>query len=85
MKDKNTINKIAGLMMLLAFLVNSVMPFPGAWGVWVMRVGVILMVVHSLEFVVVYKRLKAISRATAADFFWVLLLGFVHWKPLLKK
>ena len=85
MKDQNMINKIAGLIIPLAFLVNIVMPFPGAWGVWVMRIGLILMVVHSLEYVVVYKRLNAIGRATAADFFWVLLLGFVHWKPLLKK
>jgi len=79
------INQIVGLLLLSAFVINLVMPFPGAWGPGIMKVGLILLAVHTIEFIVVFKKLKAIGHATAADLFWTLLLGFVHWKPLLKK
>lgn len=85
MKNMNTVNRAVGLILLLAFLVNIVMPFPGAWGVWVMRIGLILLLVHAIEFAIVYKRLEGVGHATPVDFFWVLLLGFMHWKPLLPK
>ena len=79
------LNRAVGLLLLAAFIINLVMPFPGAWGSGVLKVGLVLLAVHTLEFVIMYKKLKAIGRATAADLFWTLLLGFVHWKPLLKK
>jgi len=79
------LNRIVGLLLLSAFIINLVIPFPGAWGPGVMTVGLILLAVHTIEFIIVFKKLKAIGRATAADLFWTLLLGFVHWKPLLKK
>lgn len=78
-------NRAVGLLLLTAFIINLVMPFPGAWGPGVLKVGLVLLAVHTLEFIIVYKKLKAIGRATAADLFWTLLIGFVHWKPLLKK
>jgi uncharacterized protein YhhL (DUF1145 family) len=79
------LNRAVGLLLLTAFIINLVMPFPGAWGPGVLKVGLVLLAVHTLEFIIMYKKLKAIGRATAADLFWTLLIGFVHWKPLLKK
>lgn len=78
------INRIVGLILASAFIINIFMPFPGAWEAGVMNVGLVLLALHALEFIIVYKKLKAIGHATAADLFWTLLLGFVHWRPLLK-
>ncbi len=69
----------------VAFVVNLVMPFNGAAGEWVMKIGLALLVIHLIEFAVKFKQLKEIDRATPLDFVLVLLLGLFHWKPLLSK
>jgi predicted acyltransferase len=43
-----------------------------------------LLVIHLLEFVMVYKLLKASPGPMAAHFIHTLVFGFVHWLPLKK-
>jgi hypothetical protein len=43
-----------------------------------------LLVIHLLEFLMVYKLLKASPGLMAAHFIHTLVFGFVHWLPLKK-
>ena len=85
MKLFNTLN-LAGLYAFwVAFLVNLVMPFPGDFNAGVLYIGLGLLVVHLLEFFIVFKRLKDVNRVTPKDFLLVMLVGLFHWVPLLRK
>lgn len=85
MKLFNTLN-LAGLYAFwVAFLVNLVMPFPGDYNTGVLYIGLGLLVVHLLEFFIVFKRLKDVNRVTPKDFVLVMLVGLFHWVPLLRK
>jgi len=85
MKVFNTLN-LAGLYAFwVAFLVNLVMPFPGDYNTGVLYIGLGLLVVHLLEFFIVFKRLKDVNRVTPKDFVLVMLVGLFHWVPLLRK
>jgi hypothetical protein len=43
-----------------------------------------LLVIHLLEFLMVYKLLKASPGPMAAHFIHTLVFGFVHWLPIKK-
>lgn len=68
----------------LLFIVNTLMPLPGNWGVGVMAVGSVIMALHLAELAVVYQRLALIGRAGRRDVIGVLLFGVLHWRPLLR-
>ena len=85
MKNFIKINKGLLLAFWLAFVVNVFMPL-GDWAThWVMGIGLLMLLVHALELAAVFKRLKRIGHATPVDFIWIMLLGLLHWKPLLRK
>jgi len=69
----------------LAFIVNLVMPLDGSLGTGVLWAGMVFLVLHVIELVVVYSKLKAAGRARSADIVAVLAFGILYWKPLLKK
>ncbi|MGR6874591.1 DUF1145 domain-containing protein [Pseudomonas sp. HK3] len=85
MKRFNQLNKVALYVFWVAFIVNLIMPFGGDWGQGILYVGLGLLVVHLLEYILVFKKLKRIERTTAKDFVGVMLVGLFHWLPLLKK
>lgn len=85
MKLFNQINIYAIYVFWVAFVVNLVQPFPGDWNKGVLYLGLTLLVVHFLEFVVLFKKLKGINHAAPKDFAMVMLIGLFHWVPLLRK
>ncbi len=85
MKNFIAFNRYLLLGFWLAFLVNIAMPFNEPWGGSVMNVGLALLAIHLLELVLVYRKLKLIERAKPIDLCWVMLLGILHWRPLLRK
>ncbi len=86
MKNFIKFNIYALMAFWLVFLVNLLMPIGGEEvAQWILRIGVVLLVIHALELAVVYKSLKKIERTSAVDVVWVLLVGLFHWKPLLGK
>ena len=85
MKHFIAFNRYLLLGFWLAFLVNIVMPFSAPWESGIMNVGLVLVAIHILELALVYKKLKLIGRANVADLSWVILLGILHWRPLLRK
>lgn len=68
----------------LLFIINTLMPFDGYWGLSIMAVGVLIMTLHLAELAVVYQRLVVVGRADRRDVVGVLLFGVLHWLPLLR-
>ncbi|MFT6154889.1 MAG: hypothetical protein ACJA0E_001887 [Bermanella sp.] len=85
MKIFNKLNLAALYAFWIAFVVNIIMPFPEGWSTGVMYIGLGLLVVHLIEFIIVFKKLKAVGHTSAKDFALVLLVGLFHWMPLIRK
>ena len=68
----------------LLFIINTLVPFDGYWGLSIMAVGVLIMTLHLAELAVVYQRLVVVGRADRRDVVGVLLFGVLHWLPLLR-
>jgi uncharacterized protein YhhL (DUF1145 family) len=85
MKMFNKLNLAALYAFWVAFVVNLVMPFPGEWNTGVLYIGLGLLAVHFIEFILVFKKLKALGHTSVKDFVLVLLVGLFHWMPLLRK
>lgn len=85
MKMFNKMNKLGLYVFWIIFLVNLFMPFGGDIESIVLLIGVGLLVVHFIEFLVVFKKLKEIDRTSPMDFMMVMLVGLFHWLPLIKK
>jgi len=85
MKMFNKMNKLGLYVFWIMFLVNLFMPFGGDIESIVLFIGVGLLVVHFIEFLVVFKKLKEIDRTSPMDFMMVMLVGLFHWLPLIKK
>lgn len=85
MKKFNQFNKLALYGFWVAFMINLFTPFPGNVGEGVFYLGVGLLVVHFIEFIVVFKKLKTIDRTSPMDFIMVMLVGLFHWLPLVKQ
>lgn len=82
------IKQVATYLMIviwLAFLVNLISPIGGNFGLGIYWLGVVMLVLHVLELLVVYSKLKAINHGTAKDVINVLAFGVLYWKPLLSK
>lgn len=81
----NKINKLGLYVFWLMFLANLFMPFGGDIEAIVLYVGLGLLIIHFIEFLVVFKKLKKIDRTTPLDFIMVMLVGLFHWFPLLRQ
>ncbi len=81
----NQLNKIGLYAFWVAFIVNLIEPFSGEWGASVLYIGLGLLVVHLIEYALVFKRLKSIDKTSPKDFVMVMLVGLFYWVPLLKK
>ena len=82
------IKQVATYLMIViwvAFLVNLISPIGGNFGLGIYWLGLVMLVLHVLELVVVYSKLKAINHGTAKDVISVLAFGVLYWKPLLSK
>ena len=79
------LNKYLLIGFWLVFVVNLVMPIASDAGQWVLWIGVLMFVVHAVEFLVVRKKLHARGYSGMESLFWVLLLGILYWKPLLRE
>ena len=77
--------QLSAVIFWIAFVVNLAAPFPAPWEMVVWWAGLILLVAHALELVLVYGKLKAIGKAGSKDILMVMLAGFTYWVPLLKK
>ena len=73
------------IVIWIAFAVNLLSPVGGNLGLGIHWIGVVMLVLHVLELVVVYSKLKAINHGTAKDVINVLVFGVLYWKPLLSK
>lgn len=70
---------VYGLMAIASAVFNTTVVVP-----IVQWVFIVLLVVHLLEFFMVYKLLKASPGPMAGHFIHTLVFGFVHWMPLKK-
>lgn len=84
MKQFLAFNRYLLLGFWLVFIVSQFMPGITPWPSIITYVGLILLAIHAVELILVFKPLKAMGRAGAKDCALVLLLGLLHWKPLLK-
>ncbi|HIG67402.1 MAG TPA: DUF1145 domain-containing protein [Porticoccaceae bacterium] len=69
----------------LVFAINFAMPFGGSFGTGVLWAGIVFLVLHLIELLVVYSKLKAVGHTGSADIVAVLAFGILYWKPLIKK
>jgi len=68
----------------IAFAFNLLQPFAGNWGVGIHWLGVVMLLVHVVELVLVYSKLKAAGHASFKDIVAVLAFGILYWKPIIK-
>ena len=78
-------NKFLLLGFWLVFIVNIFMPFAAAAGQWIMWIGLAMLVVHLTEYAMVRKQLQSRDHSGLRDFVWVMLVGILYWKPLLRE
>jgi uncharacterized protein YhhL (DUF1145 family) len=86
--DMLSAQQIATYSMIIfwvAFAANLFSPIGGNLGLGIYWLGVVMLILHMLELVVVYSKLKAINHGTAKDVINVLVFGVLYWKPLLSK
>tara|TARA_B110000977_G_scaffold157395_1_gene200444 strand:- start:201 stop:473 length:273 start_codon:yes stop_codon:yes gene_type:complete len=86
--DMLSIQQVATYFMIVfwvAFAANLFSPVGGNLGLGIYWLGVVMLVLHMLELVAVYSKLKAINHGTAKDVISVLAFGVLYWKPLLSK
>lgn len=81
----NTVNRLALYAFWVVFVVNFVMPLFATEINYIFYVGLGLLVIHALEFALVFNRLKQRGRAGFSDFAAVLLVGLFHWMPILRR
>ena len=66
------------------FILNLVSPIFGIFSTSIFRIGIFILILHVLELVFVYGKLKSIGRSSARDILSVLAFGLLFWRPLLK-
>jgi uncharacterized protein YhhL (DUF1145 family) len=69
----------------ILFAKNLITPFEDTFGQGVFWTGVIMLVLHIIELVLVYAKLNAVGRGELKDVLSVLVFGILFWKPLLSK
>lgn len=75
----------AGLISIYALAcISLVWPLPLDAGPWLQRISVILLAIHVLETVVMFKHVKKYKGPVSTSILLSLLFGLLHWKPLSK-
>jgi uncharacterized protein YhhL (DUF1145 family) len=69
----------------ILFAISLITPFEDTFGQGVFWTGVIMLVLHIIELVLVYAKLNAVGRGELKDVLSVLVFGILFWKPLLSK
>ena len=80
----NKIISVALIVFWIAFAFNLLQPFDGNWGVGIHWLGFVMLVVHVIELVLGYSKLKAAGHASLKDIAEVLAFGILYWKPIIK-
>lgn len=75
-----------GLLIIfwITFAANVVLPLGETIGSTVHWIGVVLIVVHALEYIVVRNKLNAMDAGGTHGLIQTLLFGFGYWLPLLQ-
>jgi uncharacterized protein YhhL (DUF1145 family) len=80
-------NKIARLILVIFWIVAifaALTPYWGAASPWLIRVALILIVAHLLEYCFVHKRLVNTGGSAGRHFFQTFVIGILYWSPLLR-
>ena len=81
----NSSLKIITAVFWLCFAYNTFLPFPEPSSSIIAWCGIILALVHVIEFVLKKSALDEIGAGGTHGFYQTLLFGFLYWLPLLKK
>jgi len=79
------ITKVLLIVFWTVFFFGLVQPFSPAVQPYLIGFGILMAMVHLIEFAVQYRKLHAIQAAGFNGFFQTLVFGFAYWLPLLKK
>ena len=74
------------VLMSIFYLVCLVSPFLSGlqpYSAWLLKILVVLLLVHFVEYLLVRKRLEQ-AGAKGNHFFGTMMIGFMYWRPLLK-
>lgn len=75
----------ANLVVLYALtLASLVWPMPLDAGFWLQRISLILLAVHAVETVVMFKSVRKYAGSLTVSIALSLLFGLLHWMPLAK-
>jgi len=89
MKIFITLNKylLAGfwLVFVTLLLAPYLLPISAESSQWVNWIGILLLVVHLLEFFIKRNTLKVRGHSGVMNFVLVMLFGIIYWKPLLEE
>lgn len=76
------ISKLACLALLACGLAQALWPDAAAWPFDAPRAALILLAIHLLELVFVFKHLRLYKGPLLVSVALTLLFGLLHWKPL---
>ena len=73
----------------LAFWILPILALAGLfaqpWDYYILAAAFVLFATHVLEFISVHGRLRGVGRDQTLDIVMVLLVGFFHWLPILRR
>jgi len=74
-----------GLIAIYALAcISLVWPLPFEAGPWLQKISVILLAIHLLETIVMFKHVKKYQGPVGTSILLSLLFGLLHWLPLAK-
>lgn len=80
---------LIGKIGTLAFWILPVLALAGVfappWGYGILAAAFLLFAAHVVEFISVHGKLRAVGRDQTFDIVMVLLVGFFHWLPILRR
>lgn len=80
----NTLIKGSLVIVYALALISLVWPLPLDAGPWLQKLSVILIAIHVLETVVMFKHVKKYPGPLSTSIMLSLLFGLLHWLPLSK-
>ena len=80
----NTFLKANLIVLYLLALASLVWPLPLDAGHWLQRISLVLLAVHALETVAMFKHVRKYAGPLAVSMALSLLFGLLHWLPLAK-
>lgn len=82
MQSMNTFFRIAIVATYVLAGASLLLTLPFDAGTMLRRISLILLVVHALEVVFVYRHVRLYRGPLAISILLTLLFGLLHWKPL---